>query len=119
MHAHVILDAGIDCERAQGLWTRRNGFCHVNAIRNQAAALVYAIKHAAKGGDVDVYGPGRRNAIFSTGEQLGFGFHIGRRKENPNDCEAAAIAELAPRRDGPGLRATEARRHASHGAKAA
>jgi hypothetical protein len=102
VHAHVVIDQSVDQERAKRLWDARCGFCRVWRIRSSEASIGYAIKHAIKGGDIDVYGPGRAGAVFSTGEQLTFGFSI---LSNPNQEEGAALAKLAPRRAGAGFRA--------------
>jgi len=110
VHAHVVIDTLVDQHRAKTLWNSKAGYCRVWRIRSQKQSIAYAIKHAIKGGDIDVFGPGRKGAVFSTGEQLNFGFQI---MQNPNQFEAAALVGLMrqgePGRD-PG--------HASRGARA-
>jgi hypothetical protein len=73
MHAHVIIDEPIDFNRAASLWGGKNGFCRVNQIRSPTAAIRYAVKHAVKGGEIDVYGPGEEKNSYRTGKQKSLG----------------------------------------------
>lgn len=69
VHAHVVLDLLPDPIDAKVFWERSNGFARIAKIHSAARSIAYAVKHAMKQGDFDVYGPGIERAIYSTGEQ--------------------------------------------------
>jgi hypothetical protein len=96
VHAHLLVDVQIDWGRGIRLWEPPHCGARIAAIRSGRQAMAYAVKHADKDGDFDVYGPGAHRGVFSTGEQLTFGLpgermkskaasHSGTRKQLPRE----------------------------------
>lgn len=69
VHAHVVLDVALDKSYASALWNYHAGFCRIAKIRNGMAAIKYAVKHAIKDGDFDLFEPGATCKPYTTGRQ--------------------------------------------------
>lgn len=48
VHAHGLSDQEMDYPKAIEEWNRIGGWCRVEAVESQEAAMVYAVKHAVK-----------------------------------------------------------------------
>lgn len=59
VHAHLVIDRRFDYQKAGGLWNKMAGFCRIGAIRSREEAMGYIVKHAVKGLNFEVIGPGR------------------------------------------------------------
>lgn len=70
VHCHLVSDKMIEWGIGTRLWKRHGGYSRINIIRSGEACIRYAIKHAIKRGDFDIYSPGFPGGIFSTGSRL-------------------------------------------------
>jgi hypothetical protein len=66
VHAHLIVDMVVPWGSGTKLWEKQGGFCRIGRIKNKDAAIRYAVKHAVKFGDFDIYGPGTPGKLYST-----------------------------------------------------
>jgi len=95
-HAHIVLDRYLDFRRGRELWST-NGFSWMQKIRNQRDCVRYAVKHAVKFGDFQIYEPGAKKKAYTTGkEKLESAKLSG--KLSPNEYERLALEEI--RRNG-------------------
>ena len=54
VHAHGLSDQEMDYPKAEEEWNRIGGWCRVEAVDSQEAAMAYAVKHAIKDLDVEM-----------------------------------------------------------------
>jgi Cobalamin biosynthesis protein CobN and related Mg-chelatases len=56
VHAHLLIASLVDLARARALWESLAGWCRVEHIESVQCVVDYAVKHTAKGLDLDILG---------------------------------------------------------------
>jgi len=75
VHAHGLTDTEFDTWHAIKLWEPPSCGARIAYIKSSHHAIAYAVKHAIKSGEVDIYSSGKRDhwlkrgGVFSTGDQ--------------------------------------------------
>jgi hypothetical protein len=90
VHIHGVSNILLDKQYAGNKWIAHAGFCRIAKIRNGRAAVAYAVKHAIKDGDFEIYSPGGISKLFTTGVQKRLQIIT------PNEYEKRAIEGLRP-----------------------